>query len=228
MDGKHTFARGQSITWAQNEQVSKNRELLLDLCRNNKLIPINTHFEKPQEQLATWAHPTTTKDDPIDRAHYDQLDYALIPHRWRNGILDAASEVRANIDSDHAPLLITTRFEYKQQMVKESTTQDKCKPMDCEKGEAYNKELVAELSQSPETSYDNLCQSLKKIVPRHFEPLKTSRQGLEWSELTTQLFQQRERERSEYNLVGGSDTNKLFRKSLKLDKTLHLPKSFRE
>ena len=80
-----------------------NRELLLNTCRQFKLIAMNTRFQKAPQQLATWCKPGAKKGDPMDRQHYDQIDYILATNRWKNGIVNVESELHANIDTDHAP-----------------------------------------------------------------------------------------------------------------------------
>ena len=76
-------------------------------------MPCNTKFQKEDEKLATWKAMGTQTGDPMDRQHYDQLDYILVPKRWSNGMLNAESDLGANINTDHAPVWSTCRFKLK-------------------------------------------------------------------------------------------------------------------
>ena len=86
---------------------------MLDLCREFTLTRCSTIFPKPPRKLATWKTMSTTKEDPWDRQHYDQIDYILVPKRWQNGIRDAESDMAANIDTDHAPVWAKCKFKLK-------------------------------------------------------------------------------------------------------------------
>ena len=55
----------------------------------------------------------TKEGDPIDKQHFDQIDFILTPAIWRNGIQDASSDLEANIDSDHAPVWVKCKFKFK-------------------------------------------------------------------------------------------------------------------
>ena len=107
--GPHTYDRGKQ----QSIEVENNKERPLDTCRQFNMIPTDSLFQKPPATLATWTKPGTQKEDPYDRQHYDQIDYILTTRRWRNGFRNVESELRANIDSDHAPVTAITNFKFK-------------------------------------------------------------------------------------------------------------------
>ena len=65
--GEHTFAKGSETTWQQTPEVEENRELLLNICRQYKMLPMNTRFPKPAHKLATWCKPGTKMGDTMDR-----------------------------------------------------------------------------------------------------------------------------------------------------------------
>ena len=109
-EGTHLAGTRQSH--GKSEEVEQNREQLLDLCRKHNLIIVNTQFAKPQQKLITWKTISTREGDEMDRGSYDQIDFVLTPHRWRNGVKDAESHPEANIDSDHFPVVITNQFKY--------------------------------------------------------------------------------------------------------------------
>ena len=93
---RNTFGKGTATPWSHMEGVEENREALLDLCREYNLTPSNTRFAKPPKKLATWRTMNTVKGDPMDRQHFDQIDYILIPKIWQNGVQDAESDMEAN------------------------------------------------------------------------------------------------------------------------------------
>ena len=110
--GPYTFGKGEETTWEQSEEVENNREHLLELCRKFELLLCNTLFHKHPSKLITWKTMGAKAEDPLDRQHYDQIDFILIPKRWRNGIMDAESDLTANIDSDHAPVWVKCKFKF--------------------------------------------------------------------------------------------------------------------
>ena len=227
--GGHTFDKGASTTWTQAEGTEENREALLDLCREFTLTPCNTRFPKPPHKLATWKAMSTTKENPWDRQHYDQIDYILVPKRWQNGIQDAESDMAANIDSDHAPVWVKCRFKLKQINKKENTRRLRIEPLEEEQKEAYNKELIDQIkAQQGGITYQSLCKILKETVPKHFQLKKNTARNKEWSQETETLLERRSVARAEGDWDKANDLNKQFRASLKKDKTKHLLDTFRE
>ena len=47
--GPHTFDRNNETTWQKSDEVSCNRELMLETCRTHNLVACNTKFEKPPD-----------------------------------------------------------------------------------------------------------------------------------------------------------------------------------
>ena len=111
--GPHTFARNQGTTWQQSEEVEEHRRTANTTLQGQRLTAINTRFQKNDTKLVTWKAIGTRTGDPLCRAHYDQLDYILIPNRWKNGITNAESDMEANIDSDHFPVWAACCFNLK-------------------------------------------------------------------------------------------------------------------
>ena len=50
---------------------------------------------------------------PFHRPKYETLYYILIPNRWNNAVLDCESDAKANINSDHDPLVAKLCFRLK-------------------------------------------------------------------------------------------------------------------
>ena len=140
--GEHTFCKGTETTWQQTEGVEENREALLEHCREFTLAICNTRFCKPDFKLATWRTMGTTKEHPLCRQSYDQIDYILTPKRWQNGIKDVESDLKANIDSDHAPVWAKCHFKLKRIAQGQHTMRQRVDPIEDHRKEEFNQELM--------------------------------------------------------------------------------------
>ena len=83
---------------------NENGDLLVDFCREFKMVVTNTWFEQKESDRHTWISP--------DGRTKNQIDYVLINHRYRNSITDSKSRPEADCGSDHNPVVtsITTRL----------------------------------------------------------------------------------------------------------------------
>ena len=74
--------------WTAVGEETDNRFLLLDFCRANDLIVANTWFQQPAAKQVTFKEPSTHFLPPDntdwDPANFAQLDFCLLPQRWRN------------------------------------------------------------------------------------------------------------------------------------------------
>lgn len=66
-----------------------------------ELIILNTFFKLPPRRLYTWTSP---KDQP-GGIFRNQIDYILIPKRFRNSYLGVKTYPGADIESDHCPVV---------------------------------------------------------------------------------------------------------------------------
>ena len=67
---------------------------------------MNTMFCKKEESLATYQeNKSHMGGPPYKRPTHEVLDYVLTPKRWRNAIKYIYSDVSADINSDHYPLV---------------------------------------------------------------------------------------------------------------------------
>ena len=227
--GNHTFDKGEETTWQQTLGVEENREGLLEICRTFGLIICNTQFQKPPKHLATWRTMGAKEGDPIDRQHFDQIDFILTPARWRNGVKDAGSDLEANIDSDHAPVWAKCHFKLKKQENKAPTSRTRVEPMEESRKEDFNKELNKEIRNlNGEVGYIKMCEIIKEIVPKHFEITTISRKRNSWALETENAFKDRDRARQEGKWDEAQEHNKKFRKLLRNDKAKQLMKEFEE
>ena len=92
------------------------------LCVKNRPFGCkSTRFQKPDHKLVSWRHKSTKPDSPLRRStvdltgSYDTLDYWLVDNRWKNSCMDCETSMTANIDTDHPPLIMTTRLKLKAQ-----------------------------------------------------------------------------------------------------------------
>ena len=80
-------------------------DMWIDWCRENKLFIANTWFENHPRRLWTWMSPG-------DRSR-NQIDYIAVSDRYRNGVLNCKAYPGADIDSDHAPVIMDLRIRLK-------------------------------------------------------------------------------------------------------------------
>ena len=147
--------------------------------------------------------------------------------RWQNGITNAESDWEANIDSDHAPVVITCQFKYKKIQAKQGQMRNKVEPIEEGKIEEYNKELIAVIRKTNNTpTYKTICEALHNVVPNHFQTKRANRRNQEWAKETEELFEKRAQARKDGDWEKEREANKAFRKSLRRDKTKHLMETF--
>ena len=75
---------------------------LMEWCHKQNLCITNTWFKKSKEKLWTWKIP----DDQTG----NQIDYILIPQKFRITITDVFALSTADCDSDHNPLVVKFRL----------------------------------------------------------------------------------------------------------------------
>jgi hypothetical protein len=83
------------------------------MLSTNELIVTNTKFNKTFEKTATYRknkkHENIT-NEPITTQTHEQLDYTPTTRRWKNSVKNAESDTKANIDSDHYPVINTIKI----------------------------------------------------------------------------------------------------------------------
>ena len=109
MLGPFMYGRGGNFAGDDTD----NRALLMDFCGTNNLMVGNTWFEHPAGRHVTYHAPGVdhlpSTNDMWDPVQFAQLDLCLVPMRWRNACLNIFSQLRANLDSDHFPVMISLR-----------------------------------------------------------------------------------------------------------------------
>ena len=108
--GKFTFRPESASALSGNDGIVHNRSLLVSFCMGNECILANTWFKKQDRHLASYRTPGTEQTDLRVRPNFEQLDYILIPRKWRNAIRNVGVDDTANINSDHFPIIVTSRL----------------------------------------------------------------------------------------------------------------------
>ena len=105
--GKHIYRHPTSTIEELSEQQRQNRQLFSEFCLTQQMIPMNTWFEKPTPQLATYRAAATTFFDltRTDTRTHGQLDYILMNEPWKNTIKNVSNIHETLLDSDHALLI---------------------------------------------------------------------------------------------------------------------------
>ncbi len=83
--GKHIYRHPTSTIEELSAQQRQNRQLFSEFCLTQQMIPMNTWFEKPTPQLATYRATATTFLDltRTDTRTHGQLDYILMNELWK-------------------------------------------------------------------------------------------------------------------------------------------------
>ena len=77
-------------------------QMLLDFCFENQMVVGNSLFKQHPRRLFTWTSP--------DGKTKNQIDYILVPKRWRTSLLNAKTYPGADCGSDHELLVATIQM----------------------------------------------------------------------------------------------------------------------
>ena len=81
------------------------RNNLVTWCQSHDLVITNTWFKNHPRRLYTWRGPG-------DRTR-NQIDYIMIPHRFRNSIISCKTFPGAGCSNDHVPVISEIRVKLK-------------------------------------------------------------------------------------------------------------------
>lgn len=84
---------------------NRRGEKLIEWCKANDQVVLNTWFQQPKRRLWTWRSP--------DGSINNQIDYITINSRFRNGVLSAKTYPGVDCDSDHVPVVCDMRIKLK-------------------------------------------------------------------------------------------------------------------
>ena len=103
--GPWVYGRGEQHARDTCVRTMENRELFLAWVAGNRLHLANTWFQKPDKQLITFREVGTDPHTPTtDTSKYNQLDYILCRHPFKNSILNVQSDMSMWQHSNHYPL----------------------------------------------------------------------------------------------------------------------------
>ena len=221
--GKHTLHNNADTLELETftDDMKDNRDLLTTLCTQNELRVLNTMYRKQPHKTATYrkikTKPIEGEIEIISAEKHEQLDYIITTRRWRNTVSDAESDTRANIKTDHFPVIATIKTK-----LKGKTTQgkgrDRYEPCTQEQKEHLNKRLRTDIEM------DEPCaESLKKWIGEGQKelPKMTPRDRYrkhQMSNKSKQLIEERGRAIKERNLAKFDNLSREFRKSRKQDR----------
>ena len=83
-------------------------QMLLDFCFENQMVVGNSLFKQHPRRLFTWTSP--------DGKTKNQIDYILVPKRWRTSLFNAKTYPGADCGSDHE--LLVSIIEMKMRKIK--------------------------------------------------------------------------------------------------------------
>ena len=230
--GNHTFQNHTENTDDMPEDMQENRQLLMQLCKNNDLVVLNTSYRKQENKLATWRKIGAERTDNPTRENHEQIDYWLAGRRWRNMIKDAEADHKANIDSDHYPVKIRCRFALKF-IPKPQHPTPKPQFTKCDENTAreLNEQLKTELEQIRSMPQQlqlkrarETLQSLTEKLPK--KPRK--HKDTHYTRQTEELLNERKTALLEGNIDKFAELTKLFRKNKKKYKKQYVLRSITE
>ena len=112
--GKHTMHKNEEKVNQLRDEMRENRDLLTELCITNELRVTNTMYRKPLHKIATYRikKEITTETEHIAENTHEQIDYIITTRRWRNAITNVETDTKANINTDHYPVIadVTVRL----------------------------------------------------------------------------------------------------------------------
>ncbi|XP_062910199.1 craniofacial development protein 2-like [Mobula hypostoma] len=95
---------------------NNHRERLVEFAKTNKLMIANTGYSLPKWRLYMWTSP--------DGSVKNQIDYILVPNRFRNGVKQVKTYPRADCYTDHNPVVLDMSVHLKMRKVKPSNKTD--------------------------------------------------------------------------------------------------------
>lgn len=109
-------ATRRSDVWGrrQRTQQRKTTERLVRFLVSQDMVAANTLNSKHPTGLVTCRTPAArTFAPPFDVGPYQQIDFVLVQHRWKNAVQHVRNDIRAPLQSDHAPQVAQFRVRFK-------------------------------------------------------------------------------------------------------------------
>ena len=217
--GKLTFEPDKISIHKQSENVTWNRNKCIDFCLKYNLALSNTFFKKPIHKTATYRIIGATIGDPISDLTHNQIDYIAIQHRWKNSITNIESDSKANVTSDHYPLIATIKIKLKATHTQKGRGRKKYTQSSTEQKENNNKRLFEELINNnirhiDVKNYTHNCTQALKEATKRLTTLTPKEKDTHLSEESQRLLMQRGHAIDKGNLKAYESLNKRFRKNI--------------
>lgn len=221
--GPYIFGKG----WTAVGEDADNRFLLVDFCRANEMLVANTWFQQPPAKQVTFKEPSThflpSDNNSWDPAHFAQLDFCLVPQRWRNSCINVYSQPRANLDSDHFPVVLLLQVNLGARPRAARCARWDFKQATAAQIDAMNQTINTTLEQNflhqdPTVRWGALSTLFAQAIDEHI-PRQTVQPKQPWiSQTTLDLLARRGQIRLEGDMDQVAELNKEIRKAAKRDK----------
>ena len=220
--GQHIFGRGLNFLIHNSSPASfENRSLFVEFCLAHDLHIGNTLFQKPVSKQVTFREAGVLGGPPWSPDRFAQIDFVLVPDRWKNTLVDVSSSPEIFTESDHFIVCAKCRVRRKQlssTVVKKITYSP---PTPLEKA-SYNQFISDTLRQASDAEAKTFLDSIRKAARVNLRPTPLGRRRSYISEHTWDLILQRQREHDNGNHDILSELTKKIKKEAKNDKKRHI------
>ena len=216
--GQHVFGRG--FNFLQNSASSQsleNRSLFVEFCIAHDLHIGNSLFQKDALQQVTFREAGARNGPPWPPESFAQLDFVLVPERWKNSLLDVHSRPDFFIDSDHYIVCAVGRVKRKQESRKSRPSFIFSPPTPAEV-DAYNQQVAARMSMSGNTDARLFLDSVRVAAEENFRRPPRNRRRRYISDNTWNLILTRQAEHLNGNYIQVKVLTQRIKKEAKKDK----------
>ena len=96
--GPHTFDANNVTLSTQSDAVAESRRLFITYLEDTYQLAMNTFFRKRDDQLLTYrSDKQHGEGPPYSRAHYEVLDYVLIPRNWKGCVINVTNDRQTGV-----------------------------------------------------------------------------------------------------------------------------------
>ena len=221
MTGPHIFGRGMQFLLEHMSPITlENRSFFVEFCLAHDLVVGNTLFQKPHHKQITFREAGVSHGPAWTPDRYAQLDFFLVPERWKNSLTDVFSCVETFTESDHYIVKACLSIKRKSVTNQAQSRKTFCKPTSDEYN-AYNQTFSSELTGANTKNIDTVLASIragtKKLRPT---PLGKKQKYL--SDKTWQLILERQHEHNVGNTARVTDLTRLVKKEARKDKKMFI------
>ena len=210
------------------QTYADNRFLFLEFCRSQELLVANTWYKQPPGRQVTYSAPGT-QHLPPDNSNWDpdkfaQLDFILVPRRWRNACRNVFSQPRANLDSDHFPVVALMQYKLSVRKRQPKPRHFQFRGATASQLTAMNQEIdqaldaTNPLASDPTRQWQTLSAVYIQALDRHI-PTQHNAPRHPWiTNHTLQLIERRGLLRTQGCMDLVADLNKQIKRAAKADK----------